>query len=138
VLLYGADKEVREWCSLGLYGDIESFGDKDYTIGITKGDKLIAGIVYNNYLPNVSIEMSIFSIDKSWATRHNIKALFHYPFTQLNLRRVTALCSANEGDIMNFLKRLGFTQEGYHREANPLGGDMVSYGMLKTECRWLS
>ena len=137
MLLYGADKEIREWVSVGLFNEPDAFSDIDKAIGIVKDGKLIAGIVYNNYLPNVSIEMSIFSIDKRWATRHNIKALFHYPFTQLNLRRVTALCSANEGDIMNFLKRLGFTQEGIHREAHPHGGDSISYGMLKTECRYL-
>lgn len=137
MLLYGADKEVREWCSLGLYGDLDSFNEQDIAIGITKNNKLIAGVVYNNYVRNTSIEMSIYSIDKSWATRHNIKALFNYPFTQLKLRRVTALCSANERDVMKFLEKLGFKQEGIHREAHPKGGDSISYGMLRNECRYL-
>lgn len=137
MLLYGADREVREWCSLGLYGDLDSFSENDIAIGVVKNGELIAGVVYNNYVKSVSIEMSIYSVDKVWATRHNLRALFNYPFTQLGLRRVTALCSANERDVMKFLERLGFKQEGIHREAHFNGGDSVSYGLLRNECRYL-
>jgi RimJ/RimL family protein N-acetyltransferase len=137
VLLYGADKDVREWVSQGLFDSPYAFCETDIAIGIVKNNKLIAGVVYNNYMPEVSIEMSIYSIDKRWAIRHNLKALFNYPFTQLRLRRVTALCSSNERDVMKFLERLGFKQEGIHREAHPQGGDSVSYGMLRNECRYI-
>jgi len=137
MLLYGADKDVREWVSMQLFGEIDAFSDIDMAIGIVKDNKLIAGVVYNNYVPNISIEMSISSIDKCWATRYNLRALFKYPFTQLGLRRVTALSSANKGDIMNFLERLGFKQEGIHREAHYDGSDTVSFGMLRNDCGWL-
>jgi RimJ/RimL family protein N-acetyltransferase len=136
MLLYGADKEVREWVSVGCFGEKDGFKETDIAIGITKGN-LIAGVVYNNYIPNLSIEMSIYSIDKSWCTRYIINALFKYPFIDLKVKRVTALCSSQEGKIIMFLQRLGFKPEGYHREAHPSGGDTISFGMLKNECKWL-
>lgn len=135
MLIY--DSGVREWVSVQLFGCKDGFNETDTAIGVLRESKLIAGVVYNNYVKNVSIEMSIASIDKRWALRHNIRAFFKYPFTQLDLRRVTALCSKKEGDTMDFLKRLGFTQEGIHRQAHYDGSDAVSFGMLKPECRWL-
>lgn len=137
MLLYGANKEVREWVSQELFGNSNSYNDGDKAIGVVHDNKLIAGVVYNNYIPEISIEMSIASVDKRWGKRYNIKAFFKYPFIDLRVKRVTTLCSATEGVTMNFNKRLGFVQEGLHRQACYDGSDAVSFGMLKDECRWL-
>jgi RimJ/RimL family protein N-acetyltransferase len=141
-LLYGVDDGVANWVSkeiFGIYGQFKNYR----SIGIIDDNKLLAGIVYSNYHEKIdgtplSLEMSIASIDKRWCNRHNLKALFDFPFIELRLKRVQTLCSKNEGDIMNFNKRLGFTQEGTHREAWPMGGDAVSWGMLKSECKWIA
>lgn len=83
------------------------------------------------------LEMTVASIDKQWATRHNLKALFSFPFIQLRLKRVNTQCdSQNEGLIM-FNKRLGFKEEGRHKNAFPTGSDAISFGMLKEDCKWL-
>jgi len=137
VLLYGADKDVCEWVSAQLFGDTDGFDEKSRAIGVIDKDKIIAGVVYNNYIPKITIEMSVASVDKRWCNRHNLRAFFKYPFTELNLGRVQTLCSAKDEGVIMFNKKLGFIQEGYHRMAWPLGGDAVSFGMLKPECRWL-
>ena len=136
-LVYGADKEICAWASEIIFGHSEAFDEKSIAIGVIKDGALIAAVVYNNYHKNISIEMSIASVDKRWATRHNLKAFFTYPFTQLNLGRVQTLCSSSDKGVIMFNKRLGFVPEGYHRKAWPLGGDAVSWAMLKDECRWL-
>lgn len=112
------------------------------SLGVVESDKIIAGIVYSDIKCDsqnqpLSCSMSIYSIDKKWATRHNLRELFSFPFIQLGLKRVHTVCSARKGEIMNFNKRLGFKQEGVHRMAWPMGGDSVSFGMLKDECKWL-
>lgn len=141
MLLYGADEDVANWVSKELFGVSGQF-KLSKAIGILRNNQIIAGVVYNNHheKPNgfpLSIEMSIASIDKRWCNRHNLKALFDYPFTQLCLRRVQTQCSStNEGVIM-FNQRLGFKTEGYHPEAWPLGGDTISFGMLRHQCKWL-
>lgn len=140
-LIYDAHEELCEWASVIIFGVKDHFkGSK--CIGVLKDGKIICAVVYNNYYLNpdktpLSLEMSIASVDKRWATRHNIRAFFNYPFIQLGLERVTTLCSANEGDIMNFNKRLGFKQEGVHSKAYAYGVDAISFGMLKSQCKWI-
>lgn len=141
MLLYGADREVSNWVSVQLFGVSDQF-NLSKAIGITKDNSLICGVVYSEYRETpqgepLSIEMSIASIDKRWCSRHNLKALFSYPFTGLKVRRVQTLCSANEGKTIMFNQRLGFIQEGVHREAWPAGGDAISWSILKHECGWL-
>lgn len=81
--------------------------------------------------------MSIFSLDKKWCSRHNLNIFFKYPFIDLQVKRATAFCSATEGDIIMFLEKLGFKKEGLHREGWHTGGDAISWGMLKSECKWI-
>jgi len=136
-LVYDNHSEICEWASKGIFGNPSMFDRDCSAIGVMEDGRLIAGVIYNNYYPNISIEMSIYSVDKRWATRQNLRAFFHYPFIQLNLKRVTTLCSANEGDIIMFNQRLGFSKEGFHPEAHASGDDAISFGMLKKDCRWL-
>jgi hypothetical protein len=140
-LIYGADQDISDWVSIGLFGRPGKF-DKFVAVGVKFQDKLIAGIVYNNMMTDndnipYSIDMSIYSIDKRWCSKHNLKALFSIPFTQYQLRRVSTLCSANEGEIIMFNERLGFIQEGKHPAYWPDGGTAISFGMLKSQCRWI-
>lgn len=140
-LIYGLDREIADWVSWNLARQYGWF-DGCKSVGVVKDDKIIAGIVYSdikvdaNGAPH-SCAMSIYSVDKKWATKHNLKELFRFPFIQLGLKRVHTVCSAQKGEIMKFNERLGFKQEGYHREAWPMGGDSVSFAMLLGECKWL-
>lgn len=137
MILYGADQDVCEWVSGQLFGESDRYGDNCRAIGVVENNNLIAGVVYSGYCPNHSIEMSIASVDKRWCNRHNLRAFFNYPFIELNLERVWTQCSAqNEGVIM-FNKRLGFSQEGFHPKGWPMGGDSLSFGMLREDCKWL-
>lgn len=137
MLLYGAKKDILPWASKQLFGTENDFNEADEAIGITKDGNLIGVVVYTDYRPNLSIEMSIATVDKNWASRYNLRAFFEFPFTQLRLRRVQTLCSANNEGVIMFNKKLGFKPEGYHRCAWHDGGDAISWSMLKEECRWL-
>lgn len=135
---------IFDFVSNGLFGRPDYFDrNHDKAIGIVKDNKLICGVVYTNYSINSktgsphSIEMSIFSIDKSWCNRHNLRVFFGYPFIQLGLKRVQTTCSADIEGVIMFNKRLGFKKEGYHREAFHDGTDAISWSMLKSECKWV-
>lgn len=137
MIYYGQDPNIIKWASQICFGFSDGWDDSAKIISIFKNEKLIAAVIYTNYYEGISVEMSIASIDKRWATRHNLKAFFKYPFIDLGVKRVTTLCSAKERDIIMFNKRLGFKPEGYHREAHHNGEDAVSFGMLKNECKWI-
>lgn len=137
MIVYGADDAICKWVSTNLSGSDDMFDDKCKALGVVVGSELLAGIVYTQYIPNVSIEMTVFSIDKRWCSRHTLREIFCYPFIQLRLERTQAVCSANNEGVIMFLKRLGFSQEGFHRKAYFDGSDAVSFGMLKSECKWI-
>lgn len=142
MILYGANEELTDWVSLGVLGKSGLYDECSKAIGHVKDGKLIAAVTYNNFRTRpdgsfLTVEMGIYTIDKRWATRQYLRAIFEYPFVQLQLERVQTACSAqNEGVIM-FNEKMGFTREGYHYKAWPLGGDSVSFGMLRENCKWL-
>lgn len=137
MLLYGAKKELLPWASKQIFGIEDGFRDADQAIGIMNGAYLIGVVVYSDYRPNLSIEMSIATIDRRWGSRYNIGALFKFPFIDLGVKRVHTLCSANNREAIMVQKKLGLTPEGYHRHAYHDGSDAISWGMLKEDCRWI-
>lgn len=134
-LIYGQDDLLCQWAGLKLAAD-KDFFTFSKAIGVMQGKKIIAAVIYHN-CTDFCIEMSVVSVDKRWATRHNLRAFFAYPFTQLGLRRVQALCSDKDEGVQMFLKRLGFTHEGTHPCGYHDGGTALSFGMLKQNCRWI-
>lgn len=65
-----------------------------------------------------------------------LRALARYVFVQLGCDRLTGRIPANRPDAIKLGERLGFTHEGTLRRAHA-GTDILIYGMLKEECRWL-
>lgn len=141
MILLGADADVSAWASEQLTGQKDRFKN-DPAIGVVRDGVLICGVIYSNYAMKtdnspLSIEMSIASTDKRWATKKNLRVFFNYPFIQLGVERVLTVCSAERPEIIRFNERIGFVKEGLHRKAWPMGGDAVSFGMLKPQCKWI-
>lgn len=137
-VVYGP--EIVEWVSMGLFGVPDYLGNAT-ALGFIR-DKLIGGVVYNNYRLNpdgspLSIEMSIYTVDKRWATKHNLREIFAYPFIQLGLERVQITTHVDNEGVNSVVSRLGYKKEGLHRKAFPYGGDAYSWSMLKNECVWI-
>lgn len=143
MILYGANEELSDWVSLNVLGATGLYDEASKAIGHVKDGRLIAAVTYNNFRTRpdgalLSVEMGVYSEDKKWATKEFLRAVFSYPFIQLNLVRVHTACSADRPEVIKFNRKLGFIPEGYHRGAWPLGGDTVSFGMLKSDCRWIN
>lgn len=137
-LLYGSDLFVKKWVS-------EKIGDPDFglcaAIGVLRGPLLVAGVVYHNYIQHggkpIMCEISMAAIDKRWANKRTLKALFSYPFIQLNVGRVQVTIPVESRNVRKLNEKLGFKYEGTGRKAHFLGGDVDVLSMLKEECRWL-
>jgi RimJ/RimL family protein N-acetyltransferase len=101
-------------------------------VGIT------AVVVYNSYIPKNSIDIHVCAaVAGRWLTRPFLAAVFRYPFEQLGVRRVTARIGANNPKAKKFLESLGFTHEGTIRKGWEPNIDLLVYGLLKEECRFL-
>lgn len=141
MILYGADADVCRWASSEFFGRPDLF-DGDKAIGIVRDGKLIAAAMYSDFKARpdgtvYSVEMSAITIDKRWATRHNLRAIFAYPFIQLGLERVQMVTSVTNEGVNKVLPKLGFQKEGVIRKGYVLGGDAYVWGMLKEECEWI-
>lgn len=111
--------------------------DPKITSGISVLSDHGAGVVlYTRYEPNISILMSAAG-KGTWITRESLAVFFGYPFQELGLRRVSTLVRRKNKIARAFNEKLGFIREGCLRKAAPNGENLLVYGMLERECRWL-
>lgn len=96
---------------------------------------IIGAVAYHNYRQS-DIEM-VCAGEPGWLNRVTLKAYFGYPFFQLGCRRVTAIVHRKNKRARKFNERLGFKMEGVHREAMADGADAISYGLLRSDCKWI-
>jgi RimJ/RimL family protein N-acetyltransferase len=132
------DERVAQWVAARM--PIFEFGSTPYTaIGLADSSgSLLAGCVYQNYT-KTDIHMHLAALPgKRWLCRAFLGEGFRYPFEQLNCRRVTGLVPGRNEVAQQFDEHLGFTLEGWVRHILPNGDDLLIYGMLREECRWLN
>ncbi len=134
-VIYGQDQRVCEW--VGDRVDEQEFGPGSIGIGLEENGELVAGVVFNMYT-GPSISMHVAAIPgRRWMTREYLWRCFAYPFLQLKCNRITGLVRVDNIDAQKFDEHLGFKREGLVRKACTDGTDMILYGMLREECRFL-
>jgi len=107
------------------------------TLGLEIGGRLRAGVIYNFFSPP-NICMSVAGEGRHWLTPEFLFSAFDYPFGALGLGRVTGFVSSSNLLSQDFAFHLGFCEEGLMRRALPDGSDLIIYGMLRENCRWIS
>lgn len=134
-LVLGQDRLVAAWVRARI--PHAEFGECA-AIGLARGDALIAGCVYHNYLPDYgNIELSIAG-EGYWARPEAIAAFLRYPLGQLGCRRVTACVPARNAPARRFVRKVGFRKEGCLRQGYGRD-DLIVYGLLRSEAaRWLN
>jgi RimJ/RimL family protein N-acetyltransferase len=134
-VIYGQDQHICEW--VGDRVDEDDFGPGAVGIGLEEDGELIAGVVYNLYT-GPSICMHVAAAEgKRWMTREYLWRCFAYPFIQLKCNRITGLVREDNLAAQRFDEHLGFKREGLLRQACTDGTNLILYGMLREECRWL-
>ena len=136
-VLIGADEFIAEQVAARIpYMHNRSFGPCT-ALGIVKwinGERcVVGGVVYHNFVGHdcqVSIAVARVTF-MPW------RALFDYPFNQLGCVRLTALIGRKNKKSRALCERLGFKVEGVHLKGLDGREDAISYGMLRSQCRWL-
>lgn len=94
--------------------------------------------IYNRYSPPDICIHVVAREHALWCTDDILWHVFNYPFGQLKLGRCTVpVLSGNEASI-RMIEAVGFTYEGTLRKGGKEGQDILLYGMLREECRWLN
>jgi RimJ/RimL family protein N-acetyltransferase len=104
-------------------------------IGVEDGE-IIAAAVFDRYRGH-DIEISFAADSPRWARRGVIRGIFHYPFVQLGCVRLTTITAENNTRARRLDEGLGFVLEGIHPNGLAPGVTAVSYGMQRSECKWL-
>lgn len=106
-------------------------------IGLRKDDKLIAGVLYDDYNGH-NVWMHVAAEPGSrWMTREYLYTCFGYPFHQLQCNRITGWVEASNEKARRFDEHLGFKPEAVLSGAATDGGDVILYRMTRDECRFL-
>jgi RimJ/RimL family protein N-acetyltransferase len=131
MIIYDQHPEFVEWICRELDCEI-----KDCTTITQAVDGQIEAVTIFWNQRYDDVELAIAARSPKWGSRKYIKAVFEYVFYQLGLARATALVDEDNQRSIKMLERLGFIREGVIRKANK-GKDVIIYGMLKEECRWI-
>jgi RimJ/RimL family protein N-acetyltransferase len=140
MIVSGQREAVAEWVAGRIRGMWE-LPLKDFeAIGVVRDRQLIAGVVYTDYREIASGEHDIRMCcagEGPWLTKSTLRVFFEYPFHQIRCVRVTALSAKANRKSRDLATRLGFKEEGCVRHGLGTGKDMMVYGLLKHECRWI-
>jgi len=115
----------------------EEFSKDARAIGLENDGELIAGVVFESKSgPNILMHVASNG-GRHWMTPAYMAACFRYAFVQEGCNRITGLVRADNVDAQRFDEHLGFKREGQLRAACTDGTDLIVYGMLKSECRYI-
>ena len=127
-------EQLAEWARVRVPG-VESFGGAYQALGLVDAERIWAAVIYTDY-SRFNICMHVAAEGRQWMTKGFLFAVFDYPFNQLQVDRVTAFVASKNLRSRRFVEHIGFTREGALREAHH-GDDLIAYGMLRRECRWI-
>lgn len=135
------DDRLLDWIAVRIphLGLGHNWHGRARAIGIGEDGKILAAVAISGMdTHNWNAELSIASDTPRWATRGALKKILSYPFDQLGLGRVTAVCLSSNARAINLNRKLGFKEEGRMRRAAG-DDDVIIMGLLKEEAeRWLS
>lgn len=103
--------------------------------GVISGDRLTAAIFLTNFI-NKDAEVSVCGTS-GWLTRRVCKEFFGFAFQTAQLQRLTAFVARKNKPSRTLLEGLGFTLEGVRRKALHGKHDLIMYGLLAKDCRWI-
>lgn len=142
MIITNEHEKLCEWVELGINGVYHGYDGQTKAIGRIRNGKLGCAFTFSNFKARhdgtlYDAEIGVYCVDKLCIDRYYLKTVFKYPFAQLGLERVTAVCSVENEGIISQMKRFGFKQEGIHRRGYPTGCDALSFSILRDECIWL-
>ena len=136
-LLYGRDAEL---VAMAEPISASRFRDDAKTIGVEIEGDIRAIFVFDTFsTTGCYVHISARRM-RDWLPadpRDVLTPVFAFPFLQCGYARITTTISARNRPSLAFTKWIGGTREGLLRRACPDGSDLVVFGMLRQECRWL-
>lgn len=131
-LIFGEDERVANWCRERL-PDFLGWNGYYVAIGYERASQLAGGVVFTQFS---GANIVLAAVLEAPLTRMFLRAMFFYPFLQLEVRRITVLIDEDNAKSIRLVEHVGFEKEGRMRNATAKG-DVLIYGLLKERCQWL-
>lgn len=131
-LIFNRSEELADWAER-TFPECAPIQRPMVGIGIASNEGDILGVAfYNNFRHNHGdIELSIVTATPKWATPGNIRALLHYPFVQLGVKRLTAFTPKKNKRLRKLMELFGAKLEGVHPYWYLGKYPGVSYGLYR-------
>jgi RimJ/RimL family protein N-acetyltransferase len=127
------NKVVGDFVSRGIFGEPGKI-DGYCSMAVIDKDKLIAGVLYNNYHPDVGvIELHTAAFDKRWLTRPILRGIFSLPFDRLGCQLCVIRVSERNETMLRIARSVGFKDVLIPRLR---GRDEGEYIMTLTDDDW--
>jgi RimJ/RimL family protein N-acetyltransferase len=124
------DRRLVDWAQSQLGA---RFHADSFTLADLEADGAIrAVVVYTNW-HRTGCEMAIASTTPRWLSRGFIRACMHYPFKQLNLKRISMVTAENNQRCIALCRWLGAELEGRMREWYAGGADALVFGLFEDD-----
>lgn len=133
--IFDQNERVKKWASKQI--DNIEFRDDAVAIGIEFGDQLVGAAVFDTFSPGDCMVHLASDGSKNWLTKDFIFQVFAYVFVQCKFPRCTATVFENNEPSIRIVQKFGFKEEGRLRESGRNGEDLVVFGMLRRECKYL-
>lgn len=135
VIVTGQKERVGAWVAARVGQDGEWSNWE--AIGLEVNGDLIAGVVFDSYVPGARCCMHVAGIGRNWLNRAFLWTCFDYAFVQMGCQVVIGLVNADNQDALRFDLHIGF--EEVTRIPNGAGDcDLVVLAMQRKTCRWLN
>lgn len=114
-------------------------GGQFHAIGLLASDgftqRIIAGVVFDNWR---GYDVTGHIACDTTVNRAFLREIHRYPYCDLGVRRITATCRSDNEEAIDFMRRIGFIEEGRIRGGMPDGSDRLILGQLKEHAKWLA
>ena len=98
-------------------------------------DGNIAGIFSIEFKYSFDGYVNVLVLDQRCMTEHVLRAIYKAAFTQAT--RLTAEVEPHNRKALRQVQRMGFVYEGYRRMGLEGTRDVMCYGMLRGDCKYL-
>lgn len=123
--------KVGHWVAEQIEGAF--WPERSEAIGLEKDDKIVAGVIYENYnYQTIFCHVSI----KGRVTPAFFAAIFDYPFRVCDVHKMIAPVASGNPKAIRLVKKLGFTEECRIKDGVS-DGDMIFFTMTRDKCRFL-
>ena len=126
------------WLSQQISGGA-IYSVEHFSFGVYNTDNKLVGVYqFTNHLEaQKQVDIEVALTDPRAVNRSIMRTIFNYAFEYLGVRRINAHVSVNNPRSIKTCLRAGYQIDGILRQGGIDGEDVILFGMLKSDCRFL-